>query len=286
MKMHDKRIQWIYNFGDFIFSIVRLLISTKFKKTKPIEKKYNQCLIMGNGPSLIESLEKNKEQLSELDIVAVNFMANSPEYLVYKPAIYILCDPAFWFETPSEDTKKRISDFYKSLAEKTDWHLQLYLPYQAKKEKKIKIILSQNPHICLNYYNKTKVEGFSKFNHWTYHKQWGMPRAQNVLVAALMLAIYSGYKNIYLAGADNDWIKNIWVDEKNNVRLNDFHYYKDTEKNTSRMLSFKLHDTYTLFYFMFRSYTYIETYAVLKNVKIYNTGIKSFIDAFEKKELI
>ena len=284
--MYNKKAQWIYSFVDFLLSIVRLLTNSKFKKTKPIEKKHNQCLIMGNGPSLIESLEKNKEQLSELDIIAVNFMASSPEYAVYKPNIYILCDPAFWFETPAENIKNQVSDLYKSLIEKTDWKLQLYLPYQAKKEEKIKILLSQNSHICVNYYNKTKVEGYSKFNHWSYHKQWGMPRAQNVLVAALMLAIYSGYKNIYLTGADNDWMKNIWVDEKNNVRINDIHYYEDTKEKTARILSLKLHDAYLLYFFMFHSYVNVETYAVLKNVKIYNTGIKSFIDAFEKKELI
>ena len=284
--MYDKKIQWIYSLLETLLSIVRIFTNTTFKKTKQITKRGNRCLVMGNGPSLIDSLEKNKEKLSEMDLIAVNFMGLSPEYDIYKPSIYILCDPAFWFDNISSALEARVLEFYEAIVRKTDWPLQVYIPVQAHKEEKRKAILSQNRNISLHYYNKTKFEGYTCINHWVYNKQWGMPRTQNVLAAALMLTIYSGYKEIYLAGADTDSIRNLWVDENNRLQYNDFHYYKDSKENIARTLPSKIQDQCSSFYFVFKSYTSIEEYAGSRNVKIYNTGMKSFIDAFEKKEYI
>ncbi len=68
-----------------------------FKKTDMFIKNHNKCIIMGNGPSLIETLEKSHNNLSEYDLIAVNHMALTPQYEQYQPSIYVLCDPAFWF---------------------------------------------------------------------------------------------------------------------------------------------------------------------------------------------
>jgi len=238
---------------------------------------------MGNGPSLIKAVEDNKSKIPEWDMVAVNFMALSPEYIEYKPNIYILCDPAFWFDVTSDEIKIKVRNFYAQITEKTRWELQLYLPSQALKKNEIKETLSQNPNIRLRYYNKTKFEGFHFLSYPIYNKQWGMPRAQNVIVAALMLTVYSGYQEIYIAGADSDYMKTIWVDEENNVLHNDYHYYKDSNEQTEIILPEKTHEVCISLYYMFKSYIDIEKYAVYRKTKIYNTGLYSFIDAFEKK---
>jgi len=284
--MNNKTVNLFYTFIDTLFSIIRLILKTCFKRTISIQKKSNKCLVLGNGPSLIESIENNKHKISELDLLAVNFMALSPEYTEYKPNIYILCDPAFWFYETSEDIEKKVRNFYAQMVEKTHWDLQLYIPYQAAKKKEIKEILSHNPNIHLHYYNQTKFEGCNFLSYRVYNKQWGMPRTQNVIVAALMLSIYSGYKEIFLAGVDSDFIKNIWVDEKNNLRFDDYHYYKDSKKNIERILPQKIHETCISCYYMFKSYISIENYSIYHKTKIYNTGLNSFIDAFEKKKII
>ena len=284
--MNDKIAVSVYVFIDTIFSIIRLVLKTRFKKTKPFQKTSNQCLILGNGPSLIQSIEDNKNKLPELDLVAVNFMALSPEYTAYKPNIYILCDPAFWFDVPSEETKVRVNNLYSRISQITNWELQLYIPYQASKKKEINAKLSQNPHIRLRYYNKTKFEGYNFLTYRIYNKQWGMPRAENVIVAALMLSVYSGYKAIYLAGVESDYIKHFRVDENNNLRFNDYHYYEDSKENIERILPDKIHEQCLSSYYMFKSYIDIEQYAIYCKTKIYNVGLNSFIDAFEKKKII
>lgn len=241
---------------------------------------------MGNGPSLVSTLEKNKDMLEIKDLMAVNFMGLTPEFQTYRPNLYVLCDPAFWIEASDEKLKAKVKNLYQVLADTTNWDLQLYLPQKAKKQTLIKDILSSNKRISINYFNKTKIEGFGGFKNFTYSAQWGMPRAQNVLCAALMLCIYSGYKKIYLAGAENDWIKNLWVDEKNRLRLDDHHFYGKTDQSNAIVLNTKMYEQFLSWYYAFKSYAEIAAFARHKEIKVINTNLNSFIDVFEKQELI
>jgi hypothetical protein len=165
---------------------------------------------MGNGPSLSKSLKENEDILHNYDLIAVNFMGLASEFMTYKPNIYVLCDPGFWFSPDvPETTHVKVRDFYNYMVEHVSWKIQFYIPYNAKKVKEIRKTLSQNDNIRLYYYNKTKVEGFRWFQYMILKQQWGMFRAQNVIIAALLLAIYFDYKYIYLMsrfGLDKEYM--------------------------------------------------------------------------------
>lgn len=281
MPLYDKRIQPFYTFLDTFFSIVRLIFQTKFKETSQMCHQHEKCLILGNGPSLIKTLEENKEKLLEYDALAVNFFATTQEYVKYRPNKYVLCDPAFWYAVPSEDLHAKVDLLFHTMASVTDWPLQLYIPHQAAKCQRMIDLIKPNKNISLHFYNKTKYEGWGQT--FIYRKQWGMPRAQNVVNAALMLAIHSNYKKIYLAGVDNDWISNIWVDEDNNVRLNDTHFYDFQEaKKSARFFSMTIDESLLCFYFSFYTYTAINSYAQKRDSTIINTNPLSYIDVFKK----
>lgn len=283
MPLYDKSIQPFYTFLDTLFSIARVVGQAKFCKTRPMTRHHEKCLILGNGPSLLDTLKKNEERLCDFDLVAVNFFANSPEYITYKPNKYVLCDQAFWFDGISENDD-RFDQLYKTMAKVTQWPLQLYLPYQAKKCCKIKEILTQNPNIDIIFYNKTKYEGWGQ--NFVYHRQWGMPRAQNVLIAALMLAIHADYAQIYLAGADNDWMHNIWVDEHNNLRKYDTHFYDINEaKAHAGFMNVPIENELCSIYLAFHGYAQVQKFAMANKKEIYNTTLLSYIDSFPKKLL-
>lgn len=93
-------------------------------------------------------------------------------------------------------------------------------------------------------------------------RQWGMFRAANVLIAALLLAIYSEYRQIYLMRADSDWMKNIWVDEQNRLRLRNTHFYEDSIQDCIIPVSMS-HQCAALYY-TFRSYEEINRYTLSK----------------------
>ena len=282
MKVHEILIKLFETF----LSIIRIIRHTSFRGIGKIARTSNTCLIMGNGPSLTSSLEKNKDKLKKTDLLAVNFMGLTPEFMIYRPNLYVLCDPGFWIESPDTVLGEKVRKLYQVLADTTNWDLQLYLPHDARKSKFIKAILSSNKFIHVIYFNKTKIEGLRCFTYFTYSAQWGMPRAQNVLSAALMLCIYSGYKTIYLAGAENDWIKNLWVDANNRLRLDDLHFYDNTNQGNAIVLNTKMYEQFLSWYYAFKSYAEIAAFAHNRGINVINTNLTSFIDVFEKQELI
>ena len=278
--MHDKRIQWIYNIIDTFLSIIRVLSLSHFKKTRQIQKRHDKCILFGNGPSLLATMQKYENTIYDYDIIAVNQMAVTDEFEKYQPSVYIIADPGYWYEKGYEKEFYYADELYNALFEKTSWKLQLYMPYQANKQQVI-TQLCKNPNIKIVFYNKTTFSGYKKISYFIYNRQWGMVRPQNILLVALMLLIYSKYKTILLAGADTDWMKDIWVDEQNQLRIHDSHFYNE-DYQSDRVFPFSMTEISAIFYYIFKNYSVIEEYSKHKKIKIYNLYPRSFIDAFEK----
>ena len=274
--MYDKRIQWIYTFIDTMISIVRMVFESHFKKTKQIRRNHDKCLVLGNGPSLLSTMKKYENIRPDYDIIAVNQMALTDMFEKYRPDVYVIADPDYWKDKDCDESRSLI----KALIEKTSWDLQFYMPYEANIPE-IAERLQTNPNIKIAFYNKTTFYGIKKIAYYIYNQQWGMVRPQTVLNAVLMLSIYSKYKTIYLAGADTDWMKDIWVDEQNRLRIHDSHFYHEDQQD-DRILPCNMTDQCISFYYIFKNYSDIEEYSKYKKAKIYNIYPLSFIDAFEK----
>ena len=278
--MYDKRIQWIYTCMNTIISIIRVLVSSHFKKTNLIRKQHDKCVILGNGPSLLDCLDKIESDVFDFDMIAINQIATTPLYEKYKPNIYILADPDYWLKKqPGPKYFDFVEKLHTAILEKTNWDLQLYLPYNARKSDIINIF-KKNPNINISFYNNTRFESFLRINYLFFNKQFGIPAAENIICVSIMLTIYSKYKSIYLSGADHDWSKYVWVDENNMIRYK--HTHGSTLPEDNGISNTKLHDSLMSLYRVFKAYNDIEKYARYKKVKIYNLCKLSFIDAFEK----
>jgi hypothetical protein len=236
---------------------------------------------MGNGPSLRNSLKENESLLPNYDIIAVNDFALADEYVIYKPQVYVLCDPDYWFKNESSDMLDVVDSTYLRIIEKTDWNMQLYMPYAARKVEKVTQYLARNSYVHVQYFNTTKIEGFKRFQYFMLNRQWGVFRIQNVTIAALLLSIYSGYRQIFLLGIETDWIKNLWVDSQNRLRFKDTHFYGEND----RILPHTIGYIYIAMYYAFQSYQNVARYAEYKSVNVFNATPSSFVDAFERKKL-
>ena len=168
--MYDKRIQWIYNLIDTFLSTIRVLFSSHLKKTQQIQKKNDKCILLGNGPSLLETMKKYESTISDYDIIAVNQMAVTDEFEKYKPCAYVIADPGYWYDKNHEESFSQADELFEALTKKTNWDLLLYVPHQADK----KIIvdkLCKNSNIKIVFYNKTSFNGFSKIAYFIYNRQ-------------------------------------------------------------------------------------------------------------------
>lgn len=243
------------------------------RKDKPL-------VILGNGPSLKETIDRHIARLHEFDTMAVNFAANASEFNLLKPDYYILADPHF-FDNPDDPNVARLI----SNIQKVDWCMTVFLPFGARR----RCALKNTGWLTIEYYNAVGVEGFSRFTDAVYNSRLAMPRPRNVLIPAIMTGIGMGYKVIYLTGADHSWTKTLSVEDDNRVVSVQPHFYKEDEREMRRIsteyLKHKLHSILYSFYLAFRSYHIINDYASRKGVSVFNATPGSFIDAFERKSL-
>ena len=272
-----------------ILSLVKLMLLTKFNKSSRVNDT-RECIILANGPSLIDSINENDEFLQSKDLICVNHFPSTAYYEKLKPAIYITSAPDLWLE----DIEQKFIDnsilLFDNINEKTTWSLKLFIPYEAKKYQRWQEQIHGNSHIEIVYFNNVGLEGFKWFRHMCFKLDWGMPRPHNVLIPCLMISLNMNYKNISLFGADHSWLKEITVTEHNEVLINQKHFY-DRDSSQPETLDKKgvgQRNLYELLYkFMqaFKGYAVIKEYAISKNAIILNATPNSYIDAFDRINL-
>lgn len=245
----------------------------------------DEVLILANGPSLSATVEGAKDFISDKTLLAVNFNVLSPLYEELKPQLYVVADPFLW--TDPEPMKK----FFGELVRKTNWEVYLHIPAQAFKVKEWQNILQANPLVKPIKYNATPIEGGQHFCNFIFKHGMGVPRPHNVLIPSLIVAINLSFQKIYVAGADHSWLKEISVNDDNEMLMNQKHFYDQGKSQSDKVRrrdfsSAHLHDALFHMYTAFKSYFVINAYAKSLNKEIYNVTPGSFIDAFERKNII
>ncbi len=267
--------------GQSLASIAKVLIkSRKATVSCSAAAVGDELVVLGNGPSLNQTITDHSDFLSERKLLAVNFAANTPVFCQLKPDYYVLADPHFF----NPQGNPNVTSLWQNIAG-ADWPLTLMVPVKAKVPAEVK----GKANITVERYNLTPVEGNRCVSHLLYSLNLGMPRPRNVLIPSLMLAVAKGYKKIYVAGADHSWMKTISVDDDNHVVSIQPHFYKDSEGEKTRVsteyMNYPLHQIVHSFYIAFRSYHTIRDYAESRHASIINITPGSFIDAFPRKKL-
>ena len=283
LKAIERFFQNVYH---SILGVVKIIIVSKYKIFLP-KAQQPACIILGNGPSLKDSFEKTDTAIFyNTPLLCVNLFANSEYFFQYKPAYYVLLDPAFFLYKDREDINSAIN----ILKEKVDWNLNLFVPYIHRKDPNLQYIIKNNRFVKVNFFNYTVLKGFNSFKFNFFKKNLAMPQFYNVLGAAVFLTINMGYKKIWLMGADHSWFKNVYVSNDNSLCMDDKHFY-DKEKQELVHIKdpvsgkkTKAGEFFQALYKVFNSYYLLEEYAIYNNCKIYNASEYSYLDAFERKK--
>ena len=266
-------------------SIVKIILKSRPCSPPPQCDGNDEIVILGNGPSLNDTMALHKDFLMGRHLLAVNFAANTPIFQELKPCFYMLTDPVFFTRTDMDNVQNLWSNF----ATKVDWDMTLFIPTLAKINMQWKEMLASNKHINICTYNMTPIEGFHWFENLAYSRGWGMPRPRNVLIPSVMQAIAMRYKTVYIAGADHSWTKTLSVDDENRVVSIQPHFYKEAKSEEERIkvdyMNIKLHEVLESMQIAFRTYHTIQRYALTRGINILNITPDSFIDAFPRKKL-
>lgn len=266
-------------------SIIKIILLSRPCSTPPQASEGDELVILGNGPSLNDTMERQTNFLKSRHLLAVNFAANTPIFTELKPCFYMLTDPVFFNRMELDN----VQTLWRNFAEKVDWDMTLFIPTKVKRKDKWYKDVTANNHISICTYNMTPVEGLNWFENFIYSHGMGMPRPRNVLIPSIMQGIAMHYKTIYLAGADHSWLKTLSVDDENRVVSIQPHFYKEDKKEEERIkvdyMKIKLHEVLESMYIAFRTYHTIRRYADFRGTNIINITPDSYIDAFQKAKL-
>lgn len=249
-------------------------------------------VVIGNGPSLLQSLKENEQILMQKDSLVVNHFCETEYYAQIKPKYYLLADPAYWgdLETYADWLKTKITRFIETFIAQTSWDINLIIPSSAYQSQFVDEV-SKNPYIHIYYYNIDNCLSaqLSKYELWDSNLI--APPAQTVLNTAVWLGIFLRYKNIYMIGADTTWIENLHVDqETNEVYTIDSHFYGEKKiplyADVEGKIPQKLHDELNCISRALSQYWDLKGYADYAGVKVFNASKYSLIDAFERKKNI
>lgn len=266
--------------GATLASFIKIPIMSRRPSPKSRDRK-DTIIIMGNGPSLRDAMEQDRDVLMAYPRLAVNLSALTPDFRDLRPDYYILADIAFFLK---EKTGK-VPQLWEALRS-VDWQMTLFLPATARKMPEVK---SLPANITLKFYNLTPAEGFRCVMHPLYDSGLAMPRPRNVLIPSIISSMREGFKKIVLIGADHNWSKTLWVTERNRVVSVQPHFYKDDDAELRRaeeiFKNVHIHDVYENYAIAFRSYFNVKAYADRRGVEILNATPGSFIDAFPRIRL-
>lgn len=281
---------WFKLLSQTFFSLLKVLfMSGKGLQVDKQDKTNENLIILGNGPSLQDFLDKDSKYLASIDLMAVNHFAISDYFTELMPKYYVAIAHDLYLEDVQEHFVEASNKLFKSIAEKTTWHMILFMPREARKYQRWQKDISKNKNIEIKYFNLTPVEGFRSTRHWFYSKNHGMPRPHNVMVPSIYLSILLNRKKIGLLGADHSWLQNIIVNKDNEAMFVNKHFYdqKLTYKRFDYMgrTFLSLHEILNTFSQAFKSYHILNTWAKSKDIKVLNLTPDSFIDAYERQEL-
>ncbi len=274
------KFELIGKVGSSLASLVKVAVMSKGVSGKGAPKEGRGIVIMGNGPSLRQTIDNDSEWLLSHDLLAVNFAANTPDFFKLRPQYYVLADGHFFSGTATDPNVKRLW----GEMERVSWEMTLWVP--AKASHLVKALVMSNQRIKIKTFNLTPIEGLKSVSHFLIDAGLGMPRPRNVLIPAIMVAIREGYKKIYLCGADHTWTRTLSVDDENFVVSVQPHFYEDNDKEHQRVRAayagLHLHDVLGSMTIAFRSYWQLADYARRRGVEIINATPGSMIDAFPR----
>lgn len=258
-----------------------LLSQRPFARTSRDENE--ELVILGNGPSLRDTIDKQTDAVMSRRRLAVNFAGNAPEFVSLKPDFYVLADGHFFNGGATDPNVARLMKNLQSV----DWPMTIFVP--CREARRMKSITAANSHITVAGFNLTPGEGWTPAAHALYDAGLAMPRPRNVLIPSIMIGMRLGFRRIWLCGADHTWSRTLSVDEENRVISVQPHFYKDTASEQKRVnteyAGYHLHHILRSLYIAFRSYHMIAAYAARRHVEILNATPGSMIDAFPRRSL-
>jgi hypothetical protein len=252
------------------------------------DRLHDEVVVVGNGPSLTADLPSLALEAACRDFVCVNTFCNSEYFALLKPRIYVFLDAYFYASDAHPSRVAQREQAFASLDAKTDWPLQVFLPWGADETVLRRSI--RNPKIRFTRLAVQPIDppALDDRLRKCFDSGRAGPLTVNVLIYAIYLAIWAGYRRIHLHGADMSFHKDVEVDPQTNDLLIRYRYFDQPDrtepflKNPGRVRKWRMSEFMQETAKTFRAHEVLDWYARLRRVEIINRSPGSLIDAYRR----
>lgn len=210
-----------------------------------------RCFILATGPSLcIEDVKLLENEYT----IGINTIFKMFQKLNWRPTYYVMTDP----------------NLYKSLYDKNVIDLDNFAKEACIVNALNKKIIKSEKAIQVNCCWLDHVYHYGKSSRFKYNPDlsWGVYDYYSVTQECIIYAIYMGFKEIYLLGADNNYLG------KNQ------HFEKvDGEFNIETEQAYKMQRANDM------GYAYVSEIAKEQGVRVYNATRGGNVKVFDRVEL-
>ena len=252
---------------DFLASLLRIRYlgsNSNFKNLRRTE----ECIIIGNGPSLLRE-DFNRIALFDC-FVANEFYAVKNSELI-TPLFYTAADPV-----PASISEKNYTNIlpdFNRMTKSSDTNFLFHLTtYKAIKSGKLPFKYPDNvyPFVGKIAHNNVVCD-FTK----------GIGPARFTPMVNTLLALYMGYKTIYLIGCDQDSYYNFFCSNKQVVD----HAYFTASVRSPETTEYNWRSASLACYKTYSAWNSIKLFAESLNTTIYDLTTGGKLDMFTKKSL-
>ncbi len=237
-------------------------------KLENSEKK-NRCFILGTGSSI---KSQNLKLLENETVIGVSGLFMNNDINIINPKYYVL-PPVFKYHqeyAKEESYVKWLKDMEKILNKDTIYFLSdLDKPYLDKynifEDKKI-ILKKYIPYSESDILKEIKLSEF--------------PNIHSVSESAIQIALYLGFKEIFLIGFDHDWFNGLYV----HFNGKDYLKYLSTNKKDFTTAIKKIDSEFQMKRHASIFNKYKKLYNLKENIYNANANASSYVDVFPKVE--
>ena len=280
--------QWIfppgvYNlfFWSYKKHLAALKVPVNIKKSHSLNARFRnthegeRCFILGSGPSV------KKQNLAILEgehCISMSRFYLHDKYDLIQPKYHVFAPNhhPYKFELPRENLEE--------LERRTNWNQEIFICHTSYKYSYFELMKKQPAYALknisfINYIASVELTEYNAYDEviWDISKRPFLIRS--ALYACIQLALFMGFKEIYLVGVDHDYLAELNEDGSSThfyqvaEGLNDADFYKDKEK------------LFFGFYKRWGHYRLMRTYAEKRGQRIFNASEKSYLDVFQRMKL-
>ncbi len=288
----SKNSEWIYNYWHWFRhehrsyrrmcrknpTAATLLKANEQFKDSAVKKR---CFVLGNGPSL---RQVNFELLKDEDVITVNQAARHPDFKILRPRFHFWADPAFFDINPDLPGDRELLKAMQDI--NTGSHKPAcFFPIQQQNFVE-RFRLSEK--LDVHYFYSSPARSLSPKFRRDFDFSTIVPAGYTVIMWGIMMAVYAGYKEIYLLGCDTT---SIIVNLKSLLQQNDNEDYGydislNEKERLERMVRRQGAQAQAkAFLQTLREYGWLYQYCKRRGISLINCSAITVVDSLPRKNL-